>query len=158
MNKVEYALNQFNQDYNCAQSVFSTFAEEFGVSTHAALSIALPFGGGLARLGHVCGAVSGPLMCIGLMTARTNLPNKELKDITYQRTREFARRFVQRNGSLLCRELIGMDISTPEGLQHAIEKNTFSTTCVKFVWDAVEILSEILEALELQEKDPRNGN
>ena len=145
MNKVEYALNQFNQDYNCAQSVFSTFAEEFGLSTDAALSIAMPFGGGMARLGHVCGAVTGALMCIGLMTAESCSANKELKDISYQRTREFARRFIERNGSLLCRDLIGMDISTPEGLQLAIEKNAFRTTCVKFLQDAVEILCEILE-------------
>ena len=72
------------------------------------------------------------------------LPDREAKEQVYERVREFAQRFRARNGSLLCRELLGCDISTPEGLQQAREADFVSKICPKFVRDAAEILEEML--------------
>ena len=58
----------------------------------------------------------------------------------YARVGDFADRFRQRNGSNTCRELLGCDISTADGLKQAQEQNLFKTTCVKMVEDAAEIL------------------
>ena len=66
MKDIERALECFDKNYNCSQSIFSTYAPRFGVNTEHSLKIASAFGGGIARMGNICGAVSGALMTIGL--------------------------------------------------------------------------------------------
>ena len=61
----------------------------------------------------------------------------------YPRVVEFANRFRGRNGSVVCRALLGCDISTPDGMTQALERNLFKTTCVKMVEDAAMILEEM---------------
>jgi len=62
----EIAGSVFSQHYNCSQSVFSAFAEQLGMDQETALKLASPFGGGVARRGEICGAVSGALLALGL--------------------------------------------------------------------------------------------
>ena len=108
------ANGRFARGFNCAQSIFSAFAERFGVSSELALRLSAPFGAGLARQGEVCGALSGALMILGLQYGRDRPNDKE--DI-YQLAHEFIYQFQQRHGAILCRELLGHDISTPEGFR-----------------------------------------
>ena len=56
---------------------------------------------------------------------------------------DFADRFTQHNGSISCRELLGCDISTAEGMRQAQHQNLFKTTCVQMVKDAAEILEDM---------------
>ena len=69
----------------------------------------------------------------------------ETKDETYRMAEDFIRRFRERHDTILCRELIGVDISTPEGLQKAREQNVFATACPGFVKDAAELVAEFLD-------------
>jgi len=70
--------------------------------------------------------------------------------------RDFAGRFRSRNGSLLCRELLGCDLTTAEGMEEAKRKGLFTERCPRFVRAAVEILEEILGSPEKRvEGDPR---
>jgi C_GCAxxG_C_C family probable redox protein len=141
VNRVDTALSRFAEGFNCSQAVFSSYAK--GIDEKAALKIASGFGGGMGRMADTCGAVTGAMMALGLRFGGTS-PDREAKERAYARIREFADRFKARNGSLVCRDLLGCDISTPEGLQQARETGLFSTACPKFVRDACEVLEVML--------------
>jgi len=143
--KSEQAVRKFRKGFNCSQAVLSVYAEEFGLCRETALKIACGFGGGMGRMGLTCGAVTGAFMVIGLKYGNVDANEKEIKEKTYGLVREFARRFEKRNGSSICRELLGCDISEPEGLRSAKENGLFTSVCPGLVRDAVEILEEMLE-------------
>lgn len=141
---VQTAQDRFAEGFSCSQSVFSAFSSKIGVTDETALKLASPFGGGIAHQGNVCGAVTGALMALGL--ARGNASSdKDKKDETYHIVEDFIKRFREIHGTVLCRELIGHDISRPGELEKAREKGVFQSTCPGLVKDAVELLSEILD-------------
>lgn len=106
------------------------------------MRIAGAFGAGMARTGETCGAVTGALMVIGLKHAKTRKGDDDSRELAYALAREFMDRFRERNGSLLCRDILGVDVSTPDGIRAVREKDLFRTVCPKFVRDAGEILEE----------------
>ena len=143
MSRIDSALSRFAQGFNCSQAVLSAYAGQFGLDEETALKIASGFGGGMGRMADTCGAVTGAFMVLGLKYGQPRRIGRPRKGSTH-RIRDFAERFKARNGSLVCRDLLGCDISTPEGLQQAREAEMFSKTCPKFVRDACEILEEML--------------
>jgi len=116
------ANGRFARGYNCAQSVFSAFAEQHGIAGDTALRLSAPFGGGMGRAGEVCGALSGALLMLGLEFGNDR---PESKENVYRLVREFMGQFQRRNGYVRCSDLLGHDISTPEGLQAARNNNAF---------------------------------
>ena len=142
MNKADLAASRFAQGHNCAQAVLSVFAEESGIEETTALKLATGFGGGMGRQAETCGAVTGAMMALGLLHGPEQ-PDRETREEVYAMVRDFTARFKERNGTLICRELMTCDISTPDGLQQAVKENMHSTVCPKFVRDAVEILEEM---------------
>jgi C_GCAxxG_C_C family probable redox protein len=98
----------------------------------------------MARTGETCGAVTGALMVIGLKHAKTRKEDDDRRELTYALAQELMDTFRERNRTLLCRELLGVDVSTPEGITAVREKDLFRTVCPKFVRDAAEILEELL--------------
>jgi C_GCAxxG_C_C family probable redox protein len=143
MNKSEKAESIFD-NYNCSQSVLAAFGNDYGLSDEMSFKIAGSFGGGMGRLGKTCGAVSGALMVLGLRYAQTQPGDQQKKEKNYEMVREFIKQFTAKNGSCLCSELLGYDISTPEGAKAAKEKGVFSTVCGKIVADAAEIVETLL--------------
>ena len=144
MNKKGLAQANFQRGYNCSQSVFAAFSDDFGLDQELALRVAAGFGGGMGRRGDTCGAVSGAIMAIGLKYGTSDPQDKATKERAYQMVRTFFERFQERNGAVRCKDLLGVDMSTPEG--HALAKAEGLTTqrCPKFVGDAAEILEELL--------------
>jgi C_GCAxxG_C_C family probable redox protein len=124
--------------------VLSSFGEELGLEREQALRVAGAFGGGMARMGETCGAVTGALMTIGLKYGMTQSKDEEARDKTYKLAQEFMTRFKDRHGSLVCRELLGYDLSSPEARKAAHDKGFFSTLCPELVRDAVENLEQML--------------
>jgi C_GCAxxG_C_C family probable redox protein len=137
----ESAVEIFGRGFNCAQSVFLAYASQFGLDEQIALKLASPFGGGLARRGEVCGAVSGALLALGAARGADEPAGKER---IYRLSQEFMSLFEQKHASLLCRDLIDCDTSTPEGWQKARETGKFTTVCPILVRDAVEIVQALL--------------
>ena len=127
--RIETALSRFAEGFNCSQAVLSAYAE--GMDEETALKIASGFGGGMGRMAETCGAVTGAMMVLGLKFGAVS-PDREAKERGYAKVKEFADRFKARNGSLVCRDLLGCDISTPEGHQIAKEKSLFTTVCPKY--------------------------
>ena len=142
--KVEAAVACFREGFNCSQSILSTWGGEFGLERETAMRAASAFGAGMGRLGEVCGAVTGALIVIGLKHGQTEAKDKETKERNYSLVRDFTGRFRSRNGSLLCRELLGCDLTTAEGMETAKQKGLFTERCPRFVRDAAEILEDVL--------------
>jgi C_GCAxxG_C_C family probable redox protein len=136
---IQTASDRFAQGFNCSQAIFSAFASSVGITDESALKISSPFGGGFARQGQVCGVLTGALMILGLQHGNIN---PEGKEHTYKIAEEFLFKFKERHGVILCRELIGCDISSPAGLQTARERNLFNTICPTLVKETAKLLSE----------------
>lgn len=143
MTHKEKALEVFEDKFNCAQAVFSSFAKELGVPEEQALKVAICFGAGM-RKGEVCGAVSGALMVLGMMYGDSGEDAASSKAISHQKASEFMDRFKSTNGSCVCKEILGCDISTSEGMDYARENKYFNEICPGMVEAAVDILEDII--------------
>ena len=98
----------------------------------------------MGKMQETCGAVTGAFMVIGLRHGKSNSEEEHLKELSYELVNKFTEMFQSRNKTIKCRDLIGIDISTKEGLERARDLGIFDTLCVKFVKDAVEIIEHIL--------------
>ena len=147
MNKRDTAVAYFSDHLHCSQSVLAAFAEECGISKEQAFRLGSCFGSGM-RKGNVCGACTGSLMVLGLLFGedhkgdpgerqRSNMINDMMMD-----------RFKRANGTCICNELLGCDISTPEGVLYARENGLFRDFCPKMVASAVEILEGIVQEMK----------
>ena len=141
--KVRQAVERFNNGFNCSQAVLASYSEMFGLDCDKAFKVATGFGGGM-RMAETCGAVTGAYMALGLKYGNTTTEDKQAKAKAYEMIIEFTSRFKARNNSVICRELLGCDISKPEGSHEAEDKGLFSSVCPRLVQDAAEILEEML--------------
>jgi C_GCAxxG_C_C family probable redox protein len=141
---VDRALSLFQQGFTCSQAVLAAFSERYGLDEPTAMKVACAYGGGIARTGDTCGSVTGAWMAIGLAHGKATREDDAAKEHTYALTRAFSKRFRERQGSLVCKELIGIDIGTPEGSKAAAESGVFREKCPELVRCAAEILEELL--------------
>ena len=144
MNKIDEALDYFSRGFVCSQAVLASHAEELGLEHDMAMKMATGFGGGMARLASTCGAVTGAMMVIGLKYGRVRLEEPEASEKTYKLIQELTRRMEEKFGSVICKEILGVDISTNTGREKAISGNLFGTRCPEFIKYTMEILEEIL--------------
>lgn len=141
--KREQAQALFEEGYNCAQSAAAPFAEEMGLSREDVLRLASPFGGGMGRLREVCGAVSGMLLAAGMLYGYASPTDMQAKRDTYAMVQELAARFREKNGSIICRELLG--ISEAEGSPEPTPRTAAfyaQRPCAGLVRCAAELLEE----------------
>jgi C_GCAxxG_C_C family probable redox protein len=137
--KAELVEEKFAQ-FNCAQTVFCLFAKDLGVNEETALKIASGFGGGMATA-ETCGAVTGAYMVLGLKQGYST-PDPVQKEKVKKLIRQFNDKFRATHGSLICKELTGYDISTPEGNAEAHQNNVFAQKCTHFIKTSCEILED----------------
>jgi len=145
MNSVERTVSCFKEGFSCSQALLSTYGVQFGLSREMALKVSSVFGGGMGVMGETCGAVTGAFMVIGLQYGKIRVEDELTKEKAYSLVKEFVDEFKFRNGSIICKELLGCDVSTSEGMKLAEENKLFTTLCPKFVQDAAEIIEQILE-------------
>lgn len=141
---VARACALFDEGVSCAPAIFAAFAPRFGVREEPAARAACCFGGGMIGSGKTCGAVTGAMMALGLAHgsgAQMDLPRKQA---AYAKTAELWRRFTERQGSITCKDILGLDLSTPEGRAQAAASGVFKTRCAGVVRDAAQILAELL--------------
>lgn len=147
MNHLEKAEEYFCNNFNCSQAVFTTFATEMGLDEEVALRIATQFGGG-ARKGEMCGAVSGALMALGLKYGHCHAEDAEEKGKAYQIAEDFMNRFIAEKGTVVCRELLGYDVSKTEDMQKIKELNLFKTVCPEMIRCATLIVEQMINELQ----------
>ena len=137
MNSIEEAVQLFESGYVCSQAVFAAFSEDLGLPKEQALKIGACFGSGM-RKAEVCGACKGELMALGLKYGESKEKSNEV-------CVKFLEEFKNENGSFICRDLLGCDISTPEGVKYARDNNLFSELCPKMVESAANITENIID-------------
>jgi C_GCAxxG_C_C family probable redox protein len=147
LDPIESAVALFEQDHACSQALLLAFASDREIDRLAAFRIAAPFAAGMGRLGGTCGAIVGALMVLGLKRGPETVDDDEVNERLYRRTRDFLARFQERHGTILCRELTGYDISTPEGLEKARASGVFAERCPGFVRSAAEIVRDHLAGM-----------
>jgi C_GCAxxG_C_C family probable redox protein len=140
----ELAASLFEQGFTCGQAVLAAFAEVHGLDRDAALKLACAHGGGIARTGSTCGAVSGALMAIGLAHGRTKVEDEAAREKTYAAALALLERFREEHGSDVCRQLLGVDIGTAQGRDIAMKSGLFKTRCPLFVRSATRIVATLV--------------
>jgi C_GCAxxG_C_C family probable redox protein len=139
MSKYERAVELFSQNYNCAQSVYAASASGDGLSEAQRLALAAPFGGGIARQGEICGALTGALLTLGEAEGKAMAADPAAgRNALYERARQLTEAFREAHGSILCRELTGCALDTEEGQHSFKERGLHQNLCTKLVAFAAE--------------------
>jgi len=145
MTRREAAMANFMKGYNCSQSVVLAFADMIGIDEATLSKLSSSFGGGMGRLREVCGSVSGMFMVAGLLYGYDGPETGQVKADHYARIQELARRFEEKHGSIVCRELLGLsvrhDVPVPEARTSEYYKKR---PCPEIIGDAAEILEQFI--------------
>jgi len=141
-NKVEYASELFNDGFNCAQSVLAAFSEDYGLDRENALKLSGGLGGG-CNLAELCGAVMCAAMVIGLKHGRYRTEDTGAREICDATVAQFISEFRAMHGHLVCRDLLGYDLTTEEGRARKWGGDRATSPCSGFVRSAVEILERL---------------
>jgi C_GCAxxG_C_C family probable redox protein len=138
------AQSLFAEGYSCSQAVLLAFAPRLGLDADTAARIASPFGGGIARCGWTCGALSGAFLAVGLHAGHTAAQDSVRKDDVYARVQAIAERFREAHGSTQCHKLIGFDLLDAGQRQAAADAQVFTRVCPRFVRTAAALAAETL--------------
>ena len=142
----EKAKQLFMEGYNCSQAVLGAFCEECGMDFETAMKLSSSFGGGMGRLREVCGAVSGMFMVAGLIYGYDDPNGQEEKKQHYERIQELAKAFQEENGSIICRELLGLTEKKSEPMpEQRTEKYYKKRPCPEMVKMAAEIMEQYIK-------------
>ncbi len=146
MSRADRAEENFLKGYNCCQAVFLAFADKYGIDEETALRLSCSFGGGMSRIRTVCGAVSGMALVCGMETGNTDCTDQKAKTDNYARMRGLAGEFEKQNGSIICRELLGLDKNAgrTQGAAPSARTEEYykKRPCKKIVRCAAEILEK----------------
>lgn len=132
MTRKERAIELHNKGFNCAQAVACTFAEEIGVPEEVLFSACEGFGLGMGGMEATCGAVSGAVMVAGFKNSCGDPENPTTKAATYKLTRTITKEFYEKNTTITCKELKG------------VETGKVIRSCPDCIRDAVEIAERVL--------------
>ncbi len=143
----------FASGYNCAQAVFGAFCDVTGVDETTTFRLSSSFGGGMGRMREVCGAVSGAFMVLGTLYGYAEHEDKAKSEL-YAMVRDFADRFRNENGSIVCRELLS-GAGIPKDTSNEPEERTpeyyKKRPCREYVEMAAQILDEMIAQKGLPE-------
>ena len=112
--RVKKAKRLFKEGgYNCCQAVVLAYNDVFGLSDETAAALSSGFGGGMGRMREVCGSVSGMVLLAGLLKPATDPSDKVARTGNYALVQEVAGEFKNINGSIICRDLLGLGGTVP---------------------------------------------
>ena len=146
MTRQEKAMEYFRNGYNCCRSTLLAFADVIDADPSVLAKIAAPYGAGIARLREVCGTVNGMAMTMGLLFGSDDASDSEAKEKAYAAVNELATRFKERNGSIICKELLHLDSED----QYAIPSDQMpqyqdGTFCESIICDMISLMEEKLK-------------
>lgn len=148
MTRAEKARENFFNGYNCSQAVFVAFADLVGLDELTAKRVSMGFGGGMGRLREVCGAVSGAAMVLGALYGGDDASDRAS---AYAKIQQFAAAFKEKNNTIICRELLGLDKNAKQSpIPDARSSEYYKTRpCPDKVYEAAQILEEMLEQMQV---------
>lgn len=136
----------FESGYCCAESVLLAVAENKGIESELIPKIATGFCAGMSFTSGLCGALSGGIMALNMLYGRSEVDDFKSKETTYYMVGKFITEFEKRLGSRNCADLLGCDVSTPEGLKTFEEEDMERQKCHKITEEATSIVIELIEA------------
>lgn len=141
--RVYLAVSRFEQGFHCAQAVLAAYADG-ALSEEAALKMGAALAGG-STVGGECGAVAAGYLVLGLKHGRTvpAFGDVEKERALFDRIRRFVGEFRRRHGAITCRDLLGVDVFTPEGLAEGRRRDLFRERCPRHVRDVITILESV---------------
>lgn len=140
---VKEVAEQFAIGQHCSQVAFAHAAKKYGLDEKTARKIAAGFGGGMFN-GERCGAVTGALMGLGLRYGHSCKEDKPDEAVLHEKRIAFEKKFAEKYGSLLCEDILGVNIGTEEGLKKVKEEN-LTSGCAELTAFACQVLDELLE-------------
>lgn len=147
----EKAVQLFKEGYNCSQSVFAAYSDLYGIDQETALRLSSSFGAGIGRMREVCGTCSGMFLVAGLISGATDGKDTVGKKRNYDMVQMLADEFRKQNGTIICRELLGLDKGQVTAAEFKDTKPEARTDeyykkrpCVKHVEQAAEILENTI--------------
>ncbi len=146
MSRREQAMNNFKKGYNCSQSLVLAFSDILPIDTEVLSKMASSFGGGMGRLREVCGSVSGMFMIAGILYGYDGPQTGEVKANHYARIQELAHKFEEEHGSIICREMLGLDVKHDIPIPEARTEEYYKKRpCAEIIGDAAEILEKYIK-------------
>jgi len=141
---LENATSLFLGGYNCAQSVLLAMFEHWKGRSDLIPKVASGFGGGMGLCGSACGALTGGVMALSIKYG-SNEPSAEKREKCYKLVKRLYELFETKHGTVLCRQLIGYDLSSRKGLEEARKANVFDKKCPIFVGTVIQALIDVDE-------------
>ena len=152
MDHRELAAELFVNGQNCAQAVAVAFCDVTGMEPKLASKMACSFGGGMGRMREVCGAVSGMLLVLGLLYGYDDPGEKDrAKKAHYALVQQLAGKFRERNGSIVCREILKNPPSDPSPTPRT-EEFYKKRPCTRMVVCAAELLDQYISEHPLENR------
>ncbi len=134
----------FQSGFYCAESVLLAIAECEGIHSEIIPRIATGFCSGIARTGGMCGALSGAIMGIGLLTGR-NSPTESF-EVNYALVQKLIDGFEKQYGAVNCHQLLGCDLATEAG-QHYFMENNLMESCLQYAEGATRLAISLIAEL-----------
>ncbi|WP_237036942.1 C-GCAxxG-C-C family protein [Mediannikoviicoccus vaginalis] len=143
MTALEFQREMSSKGCNCAQIVFSYFAEKNGLDINKALKISSAFGGGMGK-GDICGAITGAYMALGLIYGN-DLENSD-RSILKQKLKEFDLEFEKISSERRCEDILGVNVGDTEKVREFAKENPdFKAVCPKLVINSIKIIESLEE-------------
>jgi C_GCAxxG_C_C family probable redox protein len=142
--RAEVAVMNFENGFHCAQAVLEAYAEDHGLDPMLARRMGAALAGG-STVGGECGAVAAGYLVLGMRhgLTRPTFGDTRQEEELFGRLRRFVAGFKERHGALTCRELLGIDVFTPEGREEGQRRGLFRTRCPQQVRDVVDLLETL---------------
>lgn len=121
-----------NKGYNCAQAVACVLCKDMDINESDVLRSCEAFGFGMGNAQCTCGAISGAVYAAGVKNSDGNLDGPTKKTDTYKLAKTIVEKFVEENGTTICKEL-----KTPTPQRPPV-------LCKKCIDDAVRIGCSVL--------------
>lgn len=112
--RVAKGVALFKQGYNCSQSVAMAFADWYDVPMELMARLSASYGGGIGRMRETCGSALGIFMLAGLEVASVPA-NATIKGETYAVVQRLAADFKAVTGSIVCKDLLGLNKQRADG-------------------------------------------
>ncbi len=143
MSKSDQAVALFNDGYNCAQAIIKAFGDDLGIDDNMAKTLGRPLGGGIGHLGEMCGALTGATVVLAHYPALPKDENDARREL-HSFVQILAAKFRKKNGCLNCRDLLGVEIGTQEGMKKIVEEKLVARRCPGFVEDAANFVEDAM--------------
>ena len=135
-NRVEKAVELFKSGYNCAQSVFTAYADFYGIDKELALKLSSSFGRGIGGMHEICGAVCGMSMLVGLELGTTVAKDLDKRKVNYEAVQKLANDFREEHGSIVCKLSLEHDQEVAPGKKRK--------PCVEYVRYCAELIEKTI--------------